>query len=114
MYFAISYVADCLGLCMGFRDTGYLPFYFQGYKILSILLSGIRDTVFNFRLFSRINMGALYKGSMRESRGGGGAGGPDPLKNHKNIGFQSNNGPDPLKNYKATKPAFKVLSTLIN
>ena len=59
-------------------------------------------------------MGALYKGSMRESRGGGGAGGPDPLKNHKNIGFQSNNGPDPLKNYKATKPAFKVLSTLIN
>ena len=25
------------------------------------------------------------------------AGGPDPLKNHKNIGFLSNTGPDPLK-----------------
>ena len=32
---------------MGFRDTGYLPFYFQGYWILSILLPGIWDTVFN-------------------------------------------------------------------
>ena len=31
----------------GFRDTGYLPFYFQGYRILSILLPGIWDTVFN-------------------------------------------------------------------
>ena len=30
-------------------------------------------------------------------QGGGGAGGPDPLKNHKNIGFLSNTGPDPLK-----------------
>ena len=39
--------------------------------------------------------------------GGGGAGGPDPLK-IKNIGFLSNTGPDPLKNYKATKPAFNV------
>ena len=28
-------------------DTGYLPSYFQGYKILSILLPGIWDTVFN-------------------------------------------------------------------
>ena len=28
-------------------DTGYLPFYFQRYRILSILLPGIRDTVFN-------------------------------------------------------------------
>ena len=36
------------------------------------------------------------------------AGGPDPLKNHKNIGFLSNTGPDPIKNHKATKPAFKV------
>ena len=32
---------------MGFRDTGYLPFYYQGYRILSILLPGIWDTVFN-------------------------------------------------------------------
>ena len=30
-------------------DTGYLPFYFQGYRILSILLPGIWDTMFNFR-----------------------------------------------------------------
>ena len=46
---------------------------------------------------------------MGGSRGGGGAGGPDPtLKNHKNIGFLSNTGPDPLKNHKATKPAFNV------
>ena len=28
----------CIG---GLRDTGYLPFYFQGYRILSILLPGI-------------------------------------------------------------------------
>ena len=35
-------------------------------------------------------------------------GGPDPLKNHKNIGFLSNTGLDPLKNHKATKPAFNV------
>ena len=34
--------------------------------------------------------------------GGGGAGGPDPLKNRKNIGFLSNTG------LKATKPAFHV------
>ena len=39
---------------------------------------------------------------------GGGAGGPDPLINHKNIGFLSNTGPDPLRNHKATKPAFNV------
>ena len=35
------------GLYMGFRDTGYLPFYFQGYGILcSIfsLLSGILNS----------------------------------------------------------------------
>ena len=43
------------------------------------------------------------------SRGGVGAGGPDPppLKNHKK-GFLSNNGPDPLKNHKAAKPEFNV------
>ena len=46
--------------------------------------------------------------SMCESRGGGGTGGLDPLKNHKNIGFLSYTGPDPLKNHKATKPAFNV------
>ena len=40
--------------------------------------------------------------------GGGGTGGPDPLKNHKKIRFLSNTGPDPLKNQKATKPAFNV------
>ena len=37
-----------------------------------------------------------------------GTGGPDPLKNHKNIGFLSNTGLDPSKNHKATKPAFNV------
>ena len=35
----------------------------------------------------------------------GGTEGPDPLKNHKNIGFPSNIDPDP-PNHKATKPAF--------
>ena len=39
---------------------------------------------------------------------GGGTVGPDPLENHKNIGFLSNTDPDPLKNHKATKPAFSV------
>ena len=42
-----------------------------------------------------------------DPEGGGGAGGPDPLKNHKNIVF-SNTGPDPLENHKAAKPAFNV------
>ena len=37
-----------------------------------------------------------------------GAGGPDPLKNHKNIGFLCNTGPDPLTNHKATEPTFNV------
>ena len=37
---------------------------------------------------------------------GGGAGGPDPLESHKNIGFLCNTGPDPLKKHKSTKPAF--------
>ena len=32
--------------------------------------------------------------------GGGGTGGPDPPKNHKNIGFLCNTGPDPLKTTK--------------
>ena len=30
---------------------------------------------------------------MYGSRGGGGAGGPDPLENYKNIGFLCNTGP---------------------
>ena len=34
--------------------------------------------------------------------------GPDPLKNHKNIGFLYNTGRDLLKNHKATKPEFNV------
>ena len=33
------------------------------------------------------------------------AGGPDPTKNLKSIGFLSTTGPDPLKNYNASKPA---------
>ena len=33
---------------------------------------------------------------------------PDPLKNHKNIGFLSNTGSVPLKNHKSIKPAFNV------
>ena len=37
-----------------------------------------------------------------------GAGGPNPLENHKNIGFLSNTGSDPLNNHKATKAAFNV------
>ena len=41
------------GLYRGFRDTGYLPFYFQGYRILSIFLQGIRDTWFNIFVTSR-------------------------------------------------------------
>ena len=35
--------------------------------------------------------------SCADPEGGGGAGGPDPLENYKNIGFLSNIGPDPLK-----------------
>ena len=34
-------------------DTEYLPFYFQGYRILSILLPGILDTWFNIFVTSR-------------------------------------------------------------
>ena len=48
---------------MGFRDTGYLPFYFQAYRILSILLPGIWDTLFNifvtFRIFRKFNYGVI-------------------------------------------------------
>ena len=34
-------------------DTGYLPFYFEGYRILSILLPVIWDTVFNILVIFR-------------------------------------------------------------
>ena len=40
---------------MGFRDTRYLPFNFQVYRILSILLPGIWDTVFNVFVSFRDN-----------------------------------------------------------
>ena len=52
------------GLYRGFRDTGYLPFYFQGYRILSILLPGICDTWFNIFVTSRDieNLGKLIMG----------------------------------------------------
>ena len=36
-----------------------------------------------------------------QRRGGAGAGGPDSLRNHKNIGIISSTGPEPLKNHKA-------------
>ena len=43
----------------------------------------------------------------------GGTGGPDPMKNHKNIGFSSNKGPDPLKNrsYLASIQCLAIIST---
>ena len=41
-----------------------------------------------------------------------GAGGPDPLKNHKNKGVLSNTGPDRMNNHKVTKSAFTVGSSL--
>ena len=45
---------------------------------------------------------------MRGSRGGGGAWGPNPRKDHKNIEFLSKTGLDTLKNHKAIKLAFHV------
>ena len=49
---------------MGFRDTEYLPFYFQGFRILSILLPVIWDTWFNIFATSRDieNLGKLIMG----------------------------------------------------
>ena len=41
------------GLYRGFRDTGYLPFYFQGNRILFILLPVIWNTWFNIFVTSR-------------------------------------------------------------
>ena len=48
----------------GFRDKGYLPLYFQGYRILSILLPGIWDIVFNILVTFRDieNLGKLIMG----------------------------------------------------
>ena len=48
----------------GVRDAGYLPFYFQEYRILSILLPGIWDTWFNIFITSRDieNFGKLIMG----------------------------------------------------
>ena len=45
--------------------------------------------------------------------GGGRTGGPDPLKNHKNIGFPGNTGPDPLKNrsYQASIQCWAIIGT---
>ena len=46
------------------RDTGFLPFYFQGHRILSILLPGIWDTWFNIFVTSRDieNLGKIIMG----------------------------------------------------
>ena len=46
---------------MGFRDTGYLLFYFQGYRILLSLLPGIWDTVFNISVYFQ---GYFYSGKL--------------------------------------------------
>ena len=43
---------------------------------------------------------------MRGSRGG--TGGPDSVKNHKNIAFLSNTGPNALENHKVIKLAINV------
>ena len=48
------------------------------------------------------------KGLFSRMHSGEGAVGPDPLKNHKAIGFLSNTGQDPLKNHNAIKPAFNA------
>ena len=37
-----------------------------------------------------------------------GAGGPDPLENHKAIEILSKTGPDSLKNHKVIKPEFDI------
>ena len=43
--------------------------------------------------------------------GGGGAGGPNPMNDQKNIGFLSKAGPDPMKNHRAAEPTFIVGSS---
>ena len=74
-----NYLADILRICeikdlirvmrfqrplVYFRDKGYLPFYFQGYRILSILLPGIWDIMCNiFATFRDIEyLGQLIMG----------------------------------------------------
>ena len=42
---------------------------------------------------------------------GGGAGGPNPMNDQKNIGFLSKAGPDPMKNHRAAEPTFIVGSS---
>ena len=54
------------------------------------------------------NLNSVVNGMTCADPEGGGAGGPDPTENHKNIGFLSNSGPDPLKTHETTKPAFNV------
>ena len=49
LYLYLACLTHSRGLYRGSRDTGYLPFYFLGYRILSILLPGIWDTMFNLR-----------------------------------------------------------------
>ena len=58
------------------------------------------------RLIETVGDLNLHYPDMGGSRGE--TGGPDPLKNHKNIGFLCNTDQDPLKNRNATKPAFNV------
>ena len=48
------------------------------------------------------------KGSDDMCRSREGIGGPDPLENHKAIGFLIITGLDPMENHKATKAEFNV------
>ena len=75
--------------------------FFGDYKVKFLCLTPLMSTAFpkNYRFT------AFQWKRMGGSRGGG-TGGSNPLKNHKNIGFLRNTGPEPLKNHKATKPAF--------
>ena len=58
--------------------------------------------------YSLVAASVYVQGHWQIQRGGRGPDPlpPPPLKNHKNIGFQSNTGLHPQKNHKATKPAF--------
>ena len=51
----MQHLSNISFLYRGFRDTGYLPFYFQGYIILSILLPWTLDTVLNIFVTFRDN-----------------------------------------------------------
>ena len=50
---SVSYLTEgrLLKHIIYYSDTGYLPFYFQGYGVLFILLPGIWDTVFTLFTF---------------------------------------------------------------